>query len=107
MNTKHTPGPWQIARNDFCAWITNQTGKAQIAKAFQPAGMTPETCDANAKLIASAPDLLAALELCGAALTSALSVINAEDETGKAYPVTRDQIAEALAARAAIARATA
>ena len=58
---KHTPGPWHITRNDFCVWITN-AGKAQIAKAFRPAGMTPETCDANARLIAAAPDMAAALQ---------------------------------------------
>jgi len=47
---------------------------------------------------------LHALNVLGEALTSALSCIQAEDDTGKAYPVTRSQIAEAQALRATIIR---
>lgn len=54
----HTPGPWRICHNDYCSWISNSLGKAQIAKVFEPAGMGPEISAANARLIASAPELL-------------------------------------------------
>lgn len=64
MKTQHTPGPWCVASNDFAQWITNEVGKAQIAKAFKPAGMSEETYAANLALLASAPELLAALEEC-------------------------------------------
>ncbi len=60
---KHTPGPWAIHQNEFCQWISNESGKAQLAKTLQPAGMADETAKANARLIASAPELLEALQL--------------------------------------------
>lgn len=65
---KYTPGPWRyvgfggthvLARNGRC-----------IADAPQPNGMDPEEGFANARLIASAPELLEALE---ALLESAIS----------------------------------
>ncbi len=57
-DTQHTPGPWEIRRD------TDVTGYP----VFSIAGMSGEqkrdvvTLDANARLIAAAPDLLAALE---------------------------------------------
>ena len=60
-NAKHTPGPWQVNNNDplqvcdsdgekrGCSPIANTRGKRGEAKA-------------NARLIAAAPELLAALE---------------------------------------------
>jgi hypothetical protein len=61
IETQFTPGPWQIVENSFAKWVTNSVGKAQIAKAFHPAGMAQETFDANLKLVAAAPDLASAL----------------------------------------------
>lgn len=64
MKTKHTPGPWAIHSNEFTKWVSNESGKAQIAKVFKPAGMADATADANAQLISAAPELLEALEAC-------------------------------------------
>jgi hypothetical protein len=62
METKHTPGPWQASENGFLrmgvrdasgAWMTYKAGEDY---------MGPKQLEANAKLIAAAPDLLEALE---------------------------------------------
>ena len=65
--TKHTPGPWAIGNTHFVPgfspdgmdWIiairNTETGFACIAQ-----GSTKEKAEANARLIAAAPDLLEA-----------------------------------------------
>jgi hypothetical protein len=72
MNAKHTPGPWRtLSANDY----TYENGKALKIVAVNPAhhsdykfstivygDMADGRCEADARLIASAPDLLAALE---------------------------------------------
>ena len=78
MNTKHTPGPWHIGseqdysvdrykRNAEWARIRNASGGLIAAVAsVHPQGCRKstdfDTEAANARLIASAPDLLSALE---------------------------------------------
>ena len=59
MTTQHTPGPWHVTGDQHGTMITDNTGE-QIALWPQQGG-TVEQC-ANARLIAAAPDLLAALE---------------------------------------------
>ena len=60
MTQKHTPGPWVIGYDNdtgpdddyFIEWVT--AGPAQLHE---------KNADADARLIASAPDLLEALEM--------------------------------------------
>lgn len=56
----HTPGPWEVLRSGGQMAVT--TGKHRAAVAFVP----PHHLDAeaNAHLIAAAPDLLVALKDC-------------------------------------------
>jgi hypothetical protein len=60
LQAKHTPGPW-FNRGPLGAgrWINSEKG--QIAVVYGPS-VTPEG-DANANLVAAAPELLAALQL--------------------------------------------
>jgi len=61
MSTTHTPGPW-IARGKHSPWV--QTPGAQGAVICHVHGnpeRTEEQAAADAKLLAAAPDLLAAL----------------------------------------------
>ena len=53
MNTKHTPGPWRIEGNEVHAYAT---AVAVICETVQGED------GSNARLIAAAPDLLAALQ---------------------------------------------
>lgn len=58
---KHTPGPWHTmdARSFGVPYIITD-GKITIAQSYE--GFSKEDTEANAKLIAAAPDLLEALK---------------------------------------------
>ena len=59
-NTKHTPGPWQVMMKD----IVNADNSITVAVAHGPVGTQKEVGgehEANARLIAAAPELLDAL----------------------------------------------
>jgi hypothetical protein len=71
MDTKHTPGPWEfvkyagnvtmIERHERTGYGYQQTNIARVLP-------VSEALDANARLIAAAPDMLEALEGARAAL---------------------------------------
>ena len=67
--TKHTPGPWmpvQKANGAFCRHPAIISDKGQVANATWADSET--TTDANARLIAAAPELLSQLEFAVALL---------------------------------------
>lgn len=57
---KHTPGPWHVNDGKGCRWI--ETSKDDVIARIYKDSCSRETFDANASLIAAAPELLAALE---------------------------------------------
>ena len=62
-STKHTPGSWVI--NPFVAQVDafNDEGPAPVCKMLWPTDLRSEAeTEANARLIAAAPEMLAALE---------------------------------------------
>ena len=69
MNTKHTPGPWFISKNQWSPnkrYLNGETFTVPMSGACT-AVIVGQGCDifeqeSNARLIASAPDLLAMLE---------------------------------------------
>lgn len=60
---KHTPGPWKAAHNAPFRWAIHGPRNEWIAQtdaAFDDGSSgSPDACEANARLIAAAPDLLA------------------------------------------------
>lgn len=67
---KHTPGPWGIEQTDTANWIgpmrPDGVKIAEIVADTDRDGLTDEAMernDANARLIAAAPELLEALEV--------------------------------------------
>lgn len=72
MNTTHTPGPWKWNGTDTCIWPTHGERRAEIANVFtakNPGSDLSVASDcfskeeeANARLIAASPELLAALK---------------------------------------------
>jgi hypothetical protein len=94
MQTKHTPGPWHIGVRTFHAGRDVYGPKGEpVAVADDAITATPEA-EANARLIAAAPCLLACLEaLVGEA---DLGEVDLDD----------DDRAKLEQARAAIAKAT-
>jgi hypothetical protein len=68
MSTQHTPGPWKAVRNaSFWEVVTPPPGQTlDQANEYSPSlayvwGEGEEQAEANARLIAEAPDLLEAL----------------------------------------------
>lgn len=57
---KHTPGPWRVIPRDGKFPNAVQRGRQG---GFEVRGLDNETEDADARLIASAPDLLEALQI--------------------------------------------
>ena len=68
-DTQHTPGPWHLSE---CAHQTTDTGICSGSGLHitdvNGYGMRDDQNQANARLIAAAPDLLAALEKAGGAM---------------------------------------
>lgn len=57
---RHTPGPWALSeRSSACVRTADQDQRIAY---LETADNTFETCEANARLIAAAPDLLAAVD---------------------------------------------
>ena len=94
MNTKHTPGPWQLITPDRgMPWIDSMGGV--IADTHSICGSTAH----NGRLIASAPELLAALE----AIISGWDSPTYGDDADEIDPLVA--FASIEKARAAIAKA--
>jgi hypothetical protein len=102
--TKHTPGPWITSamyglqnEHEYLVWAND----AAVCHVFQRSENADPaaTQRANARLIASAPDLLAALQ----------SMLDADDaicnNVGRGVDQAMSRIAAIDSARAAIARA--
>lgn len=58
---EHTPGPWFVASRSAGAHVN--ADKSEVAWLRSYMGVQDEQIEANARLIAAAPDLLAALKL--------------------------------------------
>jgi len=108
MEHKHTPGPWEVATEAFDnegfpeTVIQALCGSAVVAVALDFGENNPGMREHNARLIASAPDLLEALQESDNQLREVLASIT----DGRVHH-DGDEFHLALAAnRAAIARAT-
>lgn len=77
MKTKHTPGPWTVQRysnyNGFSIWAPNI---GCVAERWCPSEDTETPFEANARLIAAAPDLLNSLQELMAWLKSGTALEN-------------------------------
>lgn len=99
MKTKHTPGPWETGTQTK----GSTTLVSRIETGFAVAEMRNvhfrEEAEANARLIAAAPELLEALQTF---LTEYVQLV----ESGDAGFWNADEEEKVIAARAAIAKAT-
>jgi hypothetical protein len=84
---KHTPGPWTYDRSGYSLYVNS--GR-ELVTALSMDGKRMETSEANARLIAAAPELLEALK-------SVIAWLDAPDESA---------FSDSELARAAIAKAT-
>lgn len=58
MSTKHTPGPWKTE----CGQVFNSTASGWVSEYVAKVNEVSKCSEANARLIAAAPELLEALE---------------------------------------------
>jgi hypothetical protein len=104
--SKHTPGPWRVTNNPDGVYHDTMslvvTDKGEVCGPRQIRLQAPGDVEANARLIAAAPDLLAALKALLVMCHSPEPVKLDEALTWR----ENDERAEAMA-RAAIAKATA
>lgn len=100
---KHTQGNWTVDNNNgthgVCRIVADKPGTDRVLGIMECCGASPER-EANAKLIAAAPELLAALESIVA--ISSAGVIH-RNETGKPQWSALDEITKIVGA--AIAKA--
>lgn len=57
----HTPGPWRIKKYSYGFWVVSDEKRENITWIGHPS-YPPRDNEANARLIATAPELLEALE---------------------------------------------
>jgi hypothetical protein len=108
----HTPGPWSVKpsshRQEFAAFVMAGVRGIAAVENNENRGSTGAEDEANAHLIAAAPELLAAL----IALEKAHTDLMADRGCGEVYPscVSEERFEEIIhcgeTARAAIAKAT-
>lgn len=60
MNTKHTPGEWVVNYDEVC--VRSDADDQSFGMLVPIAAVMDDNQEANARLIAAAPDLLAALQ---------------------------------------------
>lgn len=91
MGTQHTPGPWRVEEGTTLVWgACNPDDRTTYGMGYPVASMeqqrrwdrsgepTTDTQDANARLIAAAPDLLAACEAYAEAYDAATGTIHVD-----------------------------
>lgn len=88
---KHTPGPWTLEANDS---VVVMSGQAVIV-APAPDGEPFSRQQANARLIAAAPDLLAMLERCDRLLATIQSTSG--EDSSRCIQIDRDSIRQLIA----------
>ena len=95
----HTPGPWT---QDEYGSVKTPSGETLLVEGVALAGRSTEETRANARLIAAAPDLLAALKLA----FQALDAIGDEMTVGERYTNAGQYLIDSLnPARDAIKKA--
>jgi len=89
--TRHTPGPWDV-HGDHATLVGPRNGKQMLAEAkhghiVTECALTIGEAQANARLIAAAPELLEALK----------AMLNGGIDTGLTWEETCNQAAAAIA----------
>ena len=105
---EHTPGPWSVgdkpgvwvgpvitanSGKKGIAFVVGQTDSGWLGGYETSAG--EDRTNANARLIASAPDLLAALKLCKQALKNYIDSGYDEEEDQEAYAAAMAALSKA------------
>lgn len=94
---RHTPGPWQ-ANKRHNGWDVYAPDKRVVAEIYRVA--EPEICEANARLVAAAPELLEAAKRFIAWIDSGKRGFPSESKLDAAVTETRTAVAKATTGQA-------
>ena len=86
MKTRHTPGPWTVEDSSVTALVDSENSQTYIAPICE-VDQEWAMADANAHLIAAAPDLLAALEDVAAELDARGKVFDGDETADRVRAV--------------------
>lgn len=99
MENKHTPGPWEVkqsvTRNCSFTEIHRQGSLKPIARTIIRKGISEEVAEANAELIAAAPELLEALELMVEAAETMLDIFKGDEADDSRLGIAKAAIKKA------------
>ena len=98
--SKHTPGPWRFskepdAKHSPCVGFTIYDAGSVVVAEIYPKPYPVAVNEINARLIAAAPELLAALHIASQALAGALCQDLDHDDAQDAMQSVRAAIAKA------------
>lgn len=100
--TPYTPGPWRvhedIPSDSYCPLIEAENSEGysvDIANVSRPAAGGLDNMEANAKLIAAAPELLEALKLCAILINKRVTAGNVSVDFLKIQDLAFSAIAKA------------
>ena len=107
MSAQHTPGPWDLDRSGFIREARGPDGCGILIASACDLSRSASEGEANARLIAAAPELLAALEaLCREFSVVRRDLSRIDNNAGHDSSHEREAAKEVLRlARAAIAKA--
>lgn len=96
MTAQHTPGPWTTPDGEA---IVDPNSSELIAQCYGDgiATITPEECNANARLIAAAPDMLAQLQCTDSHITRILQISDLNPDAKGRLLEQQDLIRAAIA----------
>jgi hypothetical protein len=91
-----TPGPWEVNHDGPCPSVHAKDSSDSIAAVLLSADPSSDRdVEANARLIAAAPDMLKALKLCKHQIQEIASQAGHDPGIYKAYTMVEDAIAKA------------
>ena len=96
--SKHTPGPWKVEDNPWGGTPHVRSGRRRLLRLLAEGNEEIAESVANARLIAAAPDLLAALEAVTTHLGELLIDLGPCEDDRDVLDVARAAIAKARGA---------
>lgn len=104
---KHTPGPWNVFyKSKYDEWhVSTPIDGSSMKRALFPDGIRTDNPEADARLIAAAPELLEALQVLSERIAYYASLAEGEATNIEQWAYT-DGSSDVAKARAAIAKAT-
>ena len=96
--TEHTPGPWEVVATTAKGAGSQRKDIVTVSGEWNPAFVAGDILEVDARLIAAAPEMLAALEACKEYIAVFHNAANPRANTVEVYAKARAAIAKAKGA---------